>query len=51
MIEVGENTYGHPAPATVSALDAAVPRVYRTDHHGTVRLTADEGGMRIATER
>jgi competence protein ComEC len=39
-IEVGEgNSYGHPAPETLAALRAAVPRVYRTDRDGTVTLT------------
>jgi competence protein ComEC len=38
-IEVGENSYGHPHPATLAALEAAVPRVYRTDRDGTVTLT------------
>ena len=37
-IEVGgDNTYGHPAPSTLGAL-RAVPRVFRTDRDGTVRL-------------
>jgi competence protein ComEC len=40
-IEVGRhNTYGHPAPATIAALRAAVPTVLRTDRDGTVRLHA-----------
>lgn len=38
-IEVGaHNTYGHPAPATLSALRAAVPRTVRTDRDGRTRL-------------
>ncbi len=38
-IEVGRgNDYGHPAPSTVAALEAAVPHVYRTDRDGAVRL-------------
>jgi competence protein ComEC len=40
VIEVGEgNSYGHPAPATMSALARAVPRVYRTDRDGDVTVT------------
>ena len=51
-IEVGEgNSYGHPTPETLRALRAAVPHVYRTDRDGTVRLTVDGGGMRVATGR
>jgi competence protein ComEC len=46
-IEVGEhNTYGHPAPSTLSAL-RAVPRVVRTDRDGTVRLRVRGSEMRV----
>jgi competence protein ComEC len=46
-IEVGEdNSYGHPTPATMAALRAAVPHVFRTDRHGTVRLTVRGDAMR-----
>ena len=49
-IEVGaHNSYGHPAPSTLAALRRAVPHVYRTDRDGTVRLTVEGEGMRIAT--
>lgn len=51
-IEVGEgNSYGHPAPETLSALNAEVPHVYRTDQDGTVTLTADGDALRVATAR
>jgi competence protein ComEC len=50
-IEVGPNTYGHPAPSTLNALDRAGVETYRTDRHGTVSLTIDRGEMRVATER
>jgi competence protein ComEC len=49
-IEVGPNTYGHPAPATIRALERAGTRVYRTDRDGTVTLTVAGEGMRVATE-
>ena len=43
-IEVGAgNTYGHPAPSTLTAL-ARVPVVVRTDRDGTVRLDLDRAG-------
>ena len=49
-MEVGaHNAYGHPRPSTIAALRAAVPHVYRTDRDGTVTLTVDRGGMRVAT--
>jgi competence protein ComEC len=47
-IEVGEeNRYGHPAPSTLEALNAAVPTVLRTDRDGTTRLHAAGGRMWI----
>jgi competence protein ComEC len=49
-IEVGPNTYGHPAPSTLNALERAGVETYRTDRHGTVTLTIDAGEMRVATE-
>jgi competence protein ComEC len=49
-IEVGPNTYGHPAPSTLNALERAGVETYRTDRHGTVTLTIDQGEMRVDTE-
>jgi competence protein ComEC len=51
VIEVGENSYGHPAPETLAALDRAVPQVRRTDRDGTVRLTLEAGRMTVDAER
>ena len=51
-IEVGEsNGYGHPAPQTLAALHAAGVRTYRTDRHGTVKLSVGEKGLEVDTER
>jgi competence protein ComEC len=51
-VEVGEgNSYGHPTPATLAALHAAVPHVYRTDREGTVKLTVRAGAMSVETAR
>ena len=47
VIEVGENTYGHPNPATLAALERAVPEVRRTDRDGTVRLSVEGGRMSL----
>jgi competence protein ComEC len=47
VIEVGENSYGHPHPDTLRALEAAVPHVRRTDRDGTVRLAVSAGRMRL----
>jgi competence protein ComEC len=48
-IEVGHNTYGHPAPSTLAALRDAGVRTYRTDRHGTVSLTVEDGRMGVTT--
>jgi competence protein ComEC len=41
------NSYGHPAPSTLAALEARRGlRVYRTDRHGRVTLESD--GRRVA---
>jgi competence protein ComEC len=46
-IEVGRrNTYGHPAPASLAAL-RTVPRVYRTDRDGTIRLHVRGNGISV----
>jgi competence protein ComEC len=50
-IEVGDNGYGHPAPSTLAALEAAGIATWRTDEHGTVTLTAGRGGLRVSSER
>jgi len=48
VISVGaRNPYGHPAPATVRALERAVPRVYRTDRDGTVQIDDDRGALAV----
>lgn len=41
VISVGENTYGHPAQATLDRLAQYGAEVYRTDCQGTVTITAD----------
>jgi len=42
LISVGAgNSYGHPAPATVAALQAAGARVLRTDRSGDLTVAAD----------
>jgi competence protein ComEC len=52
VIPVGtENRYGHPHPATLAALAAAVPRIYRTDRDGDVTLRLGPSGAAIGSER
>jgi competence protein ComEC len=49
-IEVGLNTYGHPAPSTLAALEHAGVTTYRTDRDGSVTLTVTHGRMEVTTE-
>jgi competence protein ComEC len=51
VIPVGRNTYGHPTPATMAALRAAVPVVRRTDRDGTVRVIVDGARMQVQEGR
>jgi competence protein ComEC len=47
LISVGPNTFGHPAPATLSALAAAGARTWRTDRSGDVSVEEGPGGPRV----
>ncbi len=45
LIPVGaDNSYGHPAPRTLDALDAVGATVLRTDLHGALAVTAGPDG-------
>ena len=49
VIEVGaHNSYGHPTPSTLAALNASVPVVRRTDRDGTVRMTIENGRIQVS---
>jgi competence protein ComEC len=49
-IEVGRhNSYGHPSPPTLRALQTTVPQVIRTDEDGTVRVTVSHSAMTVRT--
>ena len=41
VIEVGKNTYGHPAASTLSILKQYAVQIYRTDQKGTVEISTD----------
>ena len=47
VIEVGENSYGHPHPETLRTLERLVPYVRRTDRDGTVRVAVSGGRMEL----
>jgi competence protein ComEC len=49
VISVGaRNPYGHPAPETLSRLDAAGAAVYRTDRDGAVILESDGHALTVS---
>ena len=51
VIEVGQkNTYGHPAPSTISLLKKYAVRVYRTDQNGTIEISSDGEGYVVKTQ-
>ena len=51
VIEVGENTYGHPHPAILQRLTTVGVNPYRTDTHGTVVLLVQDGKIGVKTEK
>ena len=51
VVSVGENTYGHPVPATLEAIAATGAQVWRTDEHGTVTITFQAGQPVVSAER
>lgn len=52
VISCGEgNKYGHPNTSTLEKLQEAGCTVYRTDHHGTVLFTVEDGTLTVTTEK
>jgi competence protein ComEC len=51
VISVGPNTYGHPVPSTIQAIEATGAQVWRTDQHGDVVITFDGRGPVVASDR
>ena len=52
LISVGEgNDYGHPAPSTVEALEAAGAQVLRTDQLGNVSCIFRNGRLELRAMR
>lgn len=44
------NPFGHPQPATVSALRSSEARVFRTDRDGTVKISPYATGISVSSE-
>ena len=52
VVSVGsDNTFGHPAPATMGRLDAAGAATWRTDACGTVDVATDGERLWVSTAR
>lgn len=47
IIEVGKNSYGHPAAKVLDNLTAVAAKVFRTDRTGTVKAVFAEEGLKI----
>ncbi len=45
------NRYGHPAPSTVEALEAAGAQVFRTDELGDIACVFSQEGISVVTQR
>ncbi len=48
IISVGENSYGHPAQETLSRIQSAGAKIFRTDQMGTIRCIGAKDGIRIS---
>ncbi|RQD72739.1 MAG: DNA internalization-related competence protein ComEC/Rec2, partial [Candidatus Syntrophonatronum acetioxidans] len=49
IIQVGQNTYGHPSPQTLERLKKKGVRVYRTDENGAITVKTDGENLYIKT--
>jgi competence protein ComEC len=51
LVSAGEgNSYGHPAPETIAALEQLRAKVRRTDRDGAIAVVADNHALTITTE-
>lgn len=51
VIQVGDNSYGHPTKTILDRLAKRQVEVYRNDLQGTVEIASDGKGYQITTER
>lgn len=49
VIQVGPNSFGHPHPYVLAALEEAAVKIYRTDVHGAVVITSDGASIQVKT--
>jgi len=51
IVPVGENTYGHPVPSILDAIEAGGAQVWRTDQRGTVTVVFGPEGPVVTGAR
>ncbi|MAF79490.1 hypothetical protein CL629_00175 [bacterium] len=47
VIEVGKNSYGHPASVTLKNLEALRTKIYNTNTQGTIKITSNGKSLKI----
>lgn len=47
VIEVGKNTYGHPAPQTLARFEAIGAKMFRTDTDGLITIKSDGKSLTV----
>ena len=51
VISVGPNTYGHPVPSIIAAIQATGAQVWRTDQHGDIVVSFGPRGPTVTADR
>jgi len=51
VIQVGENSYGHPTPQTLQRLRRTGAKVFRNDEHGDVIATIKDNEADVAVTK
>jgi len=52
VIEVGEsNKYGHPTKEVLERLASAAAKIFRTDQNGNIEIFAENGKLKVFTEK
>ena len=46
-----DNSYGHPHPEVIAALDKLGIQYLRTDEHGTITVTSDGSQLHVTSQR
>lgn len=51
VIQVGDNSYGHPTEDVLEKLARRNVKIFRNDHHGTIVITTDGEKYEVKTEK